>query len=74
MIDAFSYLEYKPNLPLFGKFIIKTLVDSYQGSYDPHYITGLGSLLWVLNHYSSESKIVSTALLQYIDYISEIKT
>jgi hypothetical protein len=30
-----------------GRFLIKSLCDHYQGNYNPHYLTGLGSTLWV---------------------------
>ena len=34
-----------------GRYLIKGICDLYQENFDPHYLTGLGSALWVVNHY-----------------------
>jgi hypothetical protein len=54
-----------------GRFLIKGLCDQYQGKYDPHYLTGLGSVLWVLDRYWNKPAIAKNALYQYVDYFFE---
>ena len=52
-----------------GRFFIQSLCDKYQGNYDPHYVTGLGSTLWLLDHYWKDTPIATNALYQYLDYL-----
>ncbi|OGP89015.1 MAG: hypothetical protein A2156_05055 [Deltaproteobacteria bacterium RBG_16_48_10] len=52
-----------------GRFVIKSLCDKYQGNYDPHYVTGLGSTLWLLDHYWKDTPIATNALYQYVDFL-----
>jgi hypothetical protein len=78
---AFSELKARPltasllkmptseeNRNKLGSFLIRGLCDKYQGNYDPHYVTGLGSTLWVLEQYSMDSQIATNALYQYLDF------
>jgi RimJ/RimL family protein N-acetyltransferase len=51
-----------------GHFLLQGLCDKYQGSYDPHYLTGLGSILWILEHYWKDTPIATNALYQYLDF------
>ena len=51
-----------------GRYLVKGVCDLYQGNYDPHYMTGLGSLLWVVNHYWNQPPIALNALRQYVNY------
>lgn len=51
-----------------GRYLIKAVGDMYQGNYDPHFLTGLGSALWVMNDYWDEPDIVTNALSQYLEY------
>ncbi|HEY3307011.1 MAG TPA: hypothetical protein VGJ93_01025 [Desulfuromonadaceae bacterium] len=51
-----------------GRYLIKGVCDMYQGNYDPHFLTGLGSVLWVMNDYWDQPVIVMNALSQYMDY------
>ncbi len=51
-----------------GRYLVKGVVDQYNGNYNPHYFTGLGSVLWVVNRYWNESPLVLNALHQYIDF------
>ena len=51
-----------------GRFLIQGLCDQYQGSYDPHFLTGLGSALWVLSGYWNNPPLVAQALIQYLDF------
>jgi hypothetical protein len=54
-----------------GRFLLKGLGELYPGDYDPHFITGLGSVLWILDHYRERRPIAVTALTQYINYYFE---
>jgi len=51
-----------------GRYLIKGVIDSYRGDYNPHYFTGLGSALWVVDRYWNHIPIVTNALYQYIDF------
>jgi hypothetical protein len=52
-----------------GRFVIQSLCDKYQGNYDPHYVTGLGSTLWLLDHYWKDTPIATNAFYQYVDFL-----
>jgi len=52
-----------------GRFLIKSLCDHYQGNYNPHYLTGLGSALWVADRYWKQPPIVMNAFYQYVDFL-----
>ena len=49
-------------------FLITAVCDLYQGAYNPHYLTGLGSLLWVVNTYHHDVDIVRNAIHQYLGF------
>ena len=51
-----------------GRYLIKGICDLYPGNYDPHYLTGLGSALWVVNHYRNQHSIAINALAQCVNY------
>jgi hypothetical protein len=51
-----------------GRFMLKALCELYDGRYDPHYLTGLGSLIWVMNRFQNDLKVVSTAMNQYLEF------
>ena len=78
---VFSRLEAEPVLasaagmlgsPLgrrrLGRFLIKRVCDLYQGQYNPHYLTALGSTLWALERYRDQTPIAMNALFQYLDF------
>jgi len=50
------------------RFLVQGVCDKYQGAYDPHYLTGLGSALWVLDQYWQEARLVTNGLVQYLDF------
>lgn len=52
-----------------GRFLVKGLCDRYQGDYNPHFLTGLGSALWVMERYWNRAPIVVNALFQYTDFL-----
>jgi hypothetical protein len=79
--EIFSRLETKPVIALIkgmisseqsrrraGRFLIKGVCDLYQGNYNPHYLTGLGSVLWVVEKYWNQNSIVLNALFQFLDF------
>jgi len=51
-----------------GRYLIKGICNLYQGNYDPHYLTDLGSALWVVNHFWNQPSIAINALAQYVNY------
>jgi|GEM_PF-1132189 len=52
-----------------ARYLIKAVCDLYQGSCNPHYMTGLGSALWVLDRFNGHRRIVANALYQYLDFL-----
>jgi hypothetical protein len=52
-----------------GRFLIKGLCDRYQGDYNPHYLTGLGSALWVADRCWKQTPVVVNAFYQYVDFL-----
>ncbi len=79
--ESFSQLDAKLMLDLTGgmigspidrsrlcRFLVTGVCDLYQGKYDPHYLTGLGSLLWLINTYHHDAGLVQNALHQYLDF------
>ena len=54
-----------------GRFLIKGLCDKYTGDYNPHYLTGLGSSLWVAGRHWKQTPIVVNAFYQYVDFLFE---
>ncbi len=79
--ERFSTLETKPVVAslrgMIGsqegrqkikRFLVQGVCDKYQGAYDPHYLTGLGSALWVLDQYWQDARLVTNGLEQYLDF------
>jgi hypothetical protein len=55
-------------------FLILSVCDQYRGDYNPHNLTGLGSVLWVVERFWDQAPIAQNALFQYLDYFfDEIK-
>jgi hypothetical protein len=50
------------------RFLVQGVCDKYQGAYDPHNLTGLGSAFWVLDQYWQDPRLVTNALVQYVDF------
>jgi hypothetical protein len=50
------------------RFLVQGVCDKYQGAYDPHYLTGLGSALWMLDQYGQDALLVTNGLVQYLDF------
>jgi hypothetical protein len=51
-----------------GRFFVKGLCDLYRGNYNPHYLTGLGSALWVVDQHWNQGPLAVNALYQYVDF------
>jgi hypothetical protein len=51
-----------------GRYLIKGVCDQYQGNYDPHFLTGLGSALWVVDHYRDHPPVAMNAMRQYLNF------
>ena len=49
-------------------FLIKGVCDQYQGNYNAHNLTGLGSALWMVERFWHQPPIALNALYQYIDF------
>ena len=49
-----------------SRFLIKGVCDQYQGNYNAHNLTGLGSALWVVERFWNQPSIAVSALYQYI--------
>lgn len=52
----------------FAGFLIKAVLRCYNGRYNPHYLTGLGSSLWLIDRFHDHADIVLNGLHQYLDY------
>jgi hypothetical protein len=57
-----------------GRYLIKGVCDQYQGDYNPHFLTGLGAALWVVDSYRDRPSIVMNALRQYLNYFQTSMT
>ena len=51
-----------------GRYLIKGVCDQYQDNYNPHFLTGLGAALWVVDRYRDRPLIAMNALRQYLNY------
>jgi hypothetical protein len=49
-------------------YLIKSILQCYDGQYDPHYLNGLGAALWTIEGFLNQPVIVLNALLQYLDF------
>lgn len=51
-----------------GRFMVQSVCEKYQGDYNPHYLTGLGSVLSIMDQYRDQPIIVSNGFYQYLDF------
>jgi hypothetical protein len=51
-----------------SRYLVRGVCDLYQGHYDPHFLNGLGSVLWVLSRNGNKPAIARNVLYQYVDY------
>ena len=49
-------------------FLIKGVCGLYQGNYNAHNITGLGSALWFVEQFWNQPPVAVNALYQYLDF------
>ncbi|MEN8265172.1 MAG: hypothetical protein ABFR82_17130 [Nitrospirota bacterium] len=65
---AGEMIESQEGRQMLGRFLIKGVCNLYQGQYNPHNLTGLGSALWVMENWSDRKEVALGALFQYLDY------
>ena len=51
-----------------SRFLIKAVCDQYQGNYNAHNLTGLGSALWMVDQFWNQPPVAVNALYQYLDF------
>jgi hypothetical protein len=51
-----------------AQFLIKAVLQCHNGYYNPHYLTGLGAALWVMDRFHGHPEVVLTCLNQYLDF------
>jgi hypothetical protein len=68
---AGGMLESQEGRQMLGRFLIKGVCNLYQGQYNPHNLTGLGSALWVMENWWDRKQVALGALFQYLDYFFE---
>jgi hypothetical protein len=51
-----------------SRFLIKGVCDLYQGNYNAHNLTGLGSALWFVEQFWNQPPVAVSALYQYLDF------
>lgn len=51
-----------------SSYLIRSVLKCYNGNYNPHYLTGLGASLWIVETYSDQPVIVLNGLRQYLDF------
>jgi len=79
--DSFDRLDVDLMLDLTGEmlaspsdrsrlcaFLTAGVCDLYQGNYNPHFLTGLGSLLWLINTRHHDVALVQNGLYQYLGF------
>ncbi len=54
-----------------GRYLVKGICDLYQGDYNPHYLTGLGSTLWALHKYRTRPEVCGNVLRQFLNFYFE---
>jgi hypothetical protein len=64
-------LDTPSNRMKVGKYLVRGICDLYQGNYNPHYLTGLASVLWVIGQQWGNKSIPTTALYQFLSYYFE---
>jgi hypothetical protein len=52
-----------------GRYLIKGALALYNGNYDPHYLTPLGSTLWLLSDHWRQEEIFYNGLHQYLGHL-----
>jgi hypothetical protein len=51
-----------------SRFLIKAVCGQYQGNYNAHNLTGLGSALWFVDQFWNQPPVAVSALYQYLDF------
>jgi hypothetical protein len=66
--DAAGMIAAQEGRQVLGRFLVKAVCDLYQGNYNPHYLTGLGSTLWIIDRYGKDTSLVNNSMFQYLDF------
>ena len=61
-------LDSKEERKRLAGLLIKAVLRSYNGYYNPHYLTGLGATVWVMERFPEHPDVVLTCLNQYLDF------
>ena len=49
-------------------FLVTGVCDLYRGEYNPHFLTGLGALLWLIDRYHDDIGLAQNGLYQYLSF------
>jgi hypothetical protein len=52
-----------------GRLVVRVLAEWHRAKANPHNVTGLGCLLWLLDRWRDDPEIRATALRQYFGYL-----
>ncbi len=63
-----STLNTKSERKKIQNYLIKSVLEIYNGRYNPHNSTGLGASIWVIERFYDQPVIVLNALWQYLDF------
>lgn len=55
-------------VPTIKQYLVRGVCDLHRGAYNPHYLTGLGSLFWLLDVCRDSDAIILNGLFQYLDF------
>ena len=61
-------LESEAERVRLGRFLTKGVLKRYDGQYNPHCMTGLGSSLWLLEEFHDTPVVVLNGLMQYLRF------
>jgi hypothetical protein len=61
-------LDSKEERKRLAGLLIKAVLRSYNGYYNPHYLTGLGATVWVMERFPEHPDVVLTCLNQYLEF------
>jgi len=50
-------------------FLVSGVCELYQGEYDPHYLTGLAAVFWVIETFYDDAALVRNGLYQYLGFL-----
>jgi hypothetical protein len=66
--NVIGAIDSKQSTSSIKRYLVKAVCDLYQGDYNPHYLTGLGAVFWLLDKYPNRKTIITKGLFQYLDF------